>query len=79
MGAGSLGVYVRTLAPGVLYGDSAEFQTLAATLGVAHPSGYALYLLLAKVFTWLPLENPAWRVNLLPAVMGALALVACTG
>ena len=75
VGAGSLGVYVRTLAPGILYGDSAEFQTLAATLGVAHPSGYALYLLLAKVFTWLPWENIAWRVNLLSAVMGALALV----
>ena len=75
VGAGSLAVYVRTLAPGVLYGDSAEFQTLAATLGVAHPSGYALYLLLAKVFTRLPWENIAWRVNLLSAVMGALALM----
>jgi hypothetical protein len=75
VGAGSLGIYGRTLAPGILYGDSAEFQTLAATLGVAHPSGYALYLLLAKVFTWLPLHNLAWRVNLLSAVMGALALV----
>ena len=75
VGAGSLGVYVRTLAPDILYGDSAEFQTLAATLGVAHPSGYAPYLLLAKVFTWLPWQNIAWRVNLLSAVMGALALV----
>ncbi len=75
VGAGSLGAYGRTLAPGILYGDSAEFQTLAVTLGVAHPSGYALYLLLAKVFTWLPMQNLAWRVNLLSAVMGALALV----
>jgi len=75
LGAGSLGAYWRTLAPGILYGDSAEFQTLAVTLGVAHPSGYALYLLLAKVFTWLPLQNLAWRVNLLSAVMGALALM----
>jgi len=75
LGAGSLGAYVRTLAPGLLYGDSAEFQTLSATLGVAHPSGYAIYLLLTKIFTWLPLQNSAWRVNLLSAVMGALALV----
>jgi hypothetical protein len=75
LGSGSLGVYGRTLAPGLLYGDSAEFQTLAVTLGVAHPHGYALYLLLAKVFTWLPLQNLAWRVNLLSTVMGALALM----
>jgi hypothetical protein len=75
VGVGSLFAYGRTLAPDILYGDSAEFQTLAATLGVAHPSGYALYLLLAKVFTWLPLQNLAWRVNLFSAVMGALALV----
>jgi hypothetical protein len=75
LGLGSLGVYGRTLAPGILYGDSAEFQTLAVTLGVAHPHGYALYLLLAKVFTWLPLQNLAWRVNLLSTVMGVLALI----
>ncbi len=75
LGLSALGAYLRTLAPGLLYGDSAEFQTLAATFGVAHPSGYALYLLLAKIFTWLPFRSVAWRVNLLSAVMGALALV----
>ena len=75
VGVFSLSAYLRTLAPDILYGDSAEFQTLASTFGVAHPSGYALYLMVAKVFTWLPWHNLAWRVSLLSAVMGALGLV----
>ena len=38
-------LYVRTLAPSLLYGDSAEFQTIAYTLGIGHPTGYPLYRL----------------------------------
>src|SRR5437899_1936066 len=47
-------LYVRTLAPSVLPGDYAEFQMCAAVLGVPHPTGYPLYILLGKLFTLLP-------------------------
>jgi hypothetical protein len=57
LGLGGLLLYVRTLAPTLLRGDSAEFQTLAKTLGMTHPTGYPVYLLVAKVFTWLPVAN----------------------
>jgi hypothetical protein len=51
-------LYVRTLAPFLLRGDSAEFQTLAYTLGITHPTGYAIYLLFAKMFiTLLPIGS----------------------
>jgi len=74
VGIVSLAVYTRTLAPGVLYSDSAEFQTLAYTLGLTHPSGYPIYLLLAKLMTFLPVQNVAWRVNFVSAFHGALTL-----
>jgi uncharacterized membrane protein len=76
LGLGSLALYVRTLAPGLLYGDSGEFQTLAYSLGMSHPTGYPVYILLARLFTLLPLGDPAWRVNLFSAVLGALT-IAC--
>jgi hypothetical protein len=40
----ALAAYLRTLAPDVLYGDSAEFQTLAYTFGITHSTGYPTYL-----------------------------------
>ena len=67
-------LYVRTLAPSLLYGDSAEFQTIAYTLGVGHPTGYPIYVLLAKLFTFLPVGDIAYRVNLFSAFSAALAV-----
>ncbi|MBK8822702.1 MAG: DUF2723 domain-containing protein [Anaerolineales bacterium] len=58
----SLTLYLRTLAPSLLYGDSAEFQTIAFTLGLGHPTGYPVYILLAKLFTFLPFGDIAYRV-----------------
>jgi len=71
----SLGIYVHTLLPSVGVADTFEFQVVAPTLGVAHPTGYPLYVLLAKVFTFLPIGNVAWRVSLSAAVFGAGAVV----
>lgn len=65
-------VYLFTLAPTIYIEDSAEYITAAATLGIAHPSGYPLYILLGKLFTFIPLGTIAWRVNLMSAVFGAL-------
>lgn len=67
-------VYLRTLAPGVLDGDSGEWQYMAYILGIPHSTGYPLYILLAKLMTFLPLGTPAWRVNLLSAICAALAI-----
>ena len=74
VGICGLVMYVRTLAPDVLYGDSAEFQTLAYTLGTTHSTGYPIYLLLARLLGFLPIASPAWRVTLLSAVSAAVTL-----
>ena len=42
----ALVVYGITLAPTITTGDSGELVTAAATLSLAHPTGYPLYLLL---------------------------------
>lgn len=71
IGVGALSIYLRTLAPDILYGDSAEFQTLAYTLGVAHPTGYSMYMFMARLLGYLPIGTLAWRINLLSAVAAA--------
>ena len=70
-----LALYVSTLAPTILPADSGEFQIVGPLLGVAHPPGYALFTILAKLFSMLPLGDTAWRVNAMGALTGALTLV----
>lgn len=71
---GAFVLYTLTLAPSVMPGDYAEFQFSAAILGVPHPTGYPLYILLGKLFTLLPVGDVAYRVNLSSAVYMALAM-----
>ena len=74
IGVGILLLYIRTLAPSLLWGDSAEFQTLSYTLGMTHPSGYMTHIMIGKLFTYIPAGNIAYRVNLMSAFFGAIAV-----
>ncbi len=77
VGLGGFFIYARTLAPGLLPADAGEFQLAAPLLGVVHPTGYPLYLILGKVFTALvPLGDLAYRRNLLSSVFSALTVAA---
>lgn len=67
-------VYLTTLAPTVMWYDMGEFATVSATLGIAHNTGYPLLILLGKAFTFLPVGDTAYRVNLMSAVFTALAV-----
>lgn len=68
--AGSLLLYVNTLSPGLLPADAGELQLVAAKWGVAHPTGFPLYSILANVAARLPLgPGPAFRANLLSAII----------
>jgi len=69
----SLAVYLASLPRTVSFEDSAEFVTAAATLGVPHPSGFPLYVLLARLFVWLPFGTIPWRVAFFSAVCAAAA------
>ena len=74
--AGSFLLYLRTLAPSVatIFDDSLEFQLVCYQGGIAHPSGYPLYTMLGKLFTFLPVGDVAYRVNLMSAFFGALTV-----
>ena len=69
----ALAVYIATLAPTVTFVDSGELIVAAKYLGVAHPPGTPLYVLLAHMFTLLPFGNIALRVNFASALFAALA------
>ncbi|MFN2223297.1 MAG: DUF2723 domain-containing protein [Candidatus Promineifilaceae bacterium] len=73
---GAFLLYVNTLSPDLLPADAGELQLVAARWGVAHPTGYPLYSILANVATRLPLgPNPAFRANLLSATTSAATLL----
>ncbi|XP_063295510.1 protein O-mannosyl-transferase TMEM260 [Pelobates fuscus] len=67
-------VYFKTLHPSVPGGDSGELITAAYELGVAHPPGYPLFTVLAKLaMMLLPFGSVAYRVNFLCGLFGAIA------
>ena len=68
-----LALYVATLSPFVDTNDPAEFQTLAATGGIAH-AGYPAYVMLLQLAGSVPIRTLAWRANLLTACFGAVAV-----
>lgn len=75
LGLLSLALYVRTLVPWLLPGDSGEFQVLAHQVGIAHTTGYPVYMLLGKLFiTLVPAGDVAYRVNLFSAFMAAVTV-----
>lgn len=65
-------IYFYYLCPTIAAGDSGEFITSAKILGVPHPPGYPLYTIIGHVFTYLPMNSVAWRVNLTSAIFCAL-------
>lgn len=72
-----LTVYGMTLAPGLTWAnsgaDGGDLITAAAVGGVPHPTGYPVYLLLARFFQLLPIGSLAFRTNLLSALAAACA------
>lgn len=72
---GAFALYLVFLVPGVLSGDAGELAYHPALLGIPHPTGYPLYLLLGRVWLWImPWGELAWRMNVFSAIWGALAV-----
>jgi len=69
-------VYLSTMATTVPYWDCGEFIATSFILGVPHPPGSPLYLILGRIFSMLPLNTDiAFRVNLLSPITSALAVM----
>jgi tetratricopeptide (TPR) repeat protein len=65
--------YLFTLAPSITVGDSGELCASSQILGIVHSPGYPLYSLFGKLFSVsLPFASPAYRVNVMSSLFGAL-------
>src|SRR5450759_4703222 len=75
-GGGRPGLHrVRADAPaGRLRRRLAEMQKAPPALDIAHPTGYPTYVLLGKLWSFLPIGSVAFRMNLLSAVYAAVAV-----
>lgn len=66
-------VYQFTLAPTVDFIDAGELATDSFTLGIAHPTGYPLFVLLGWIFSHLPIAATViGRLNEMAALFTAL-------
>lgn len=76
----ALAGYLRMAAPDVLAGDPGEFQFAAWRWGLAHPTGYPLYLIAGGLWQRLLAlfgVSPAAALNVFSSVTGAAAVAVC--
>ncbi len=67
-------LYLVTLAPSTAMWDTSEYITAAYTLGLPHPPGNPLFVLIGRVFAILPIaQSIAVRINILAAVCSAVS------
>jgi len=74
----ALAVYSWMLAPTVTPTDSGELVLAAYGLGVAHPPGVPLWIMLTHIASLVPVGNVAVRINFSSAVFAALACAMLT-
>ncbi|MBN1944688.1 MAG: DUF2723 domain-containing protein [Bradymonadales bacterium] len=70
------GLYAFTGAPTVFWLDSSELAAGAFELGITHPPGHPLFVLVGKAATLLPIGSIAFKIHLLSALLTASALTA---
>src|SRR5258705_6601068 len=76
----ALWAYALTLSPTVAWvnlgEDSGDLLAASVTLGIPHPTGYPLFVLLGRLATFLPVGSIAFRINLVAAVAAAVSVYA---
>ena len=72
--AGALLLYILTLAPTTQFWDTSEYIAAAYSLGIPHPPGNPLFVLMAHVWGLIPfVSGYAERINLFAAVTSAVS------
>ena len=67
-------VYLLTMMPDLGFTDSGELATVAHTLGIAHPTGYPLYTILAHVWSLLSPFSTVVDLNLFAVITTSLSI-----
>jgi hypothetical protein len=74
VGLGALVLYVLTLAPTTQFWDTSEYIAAAYTLGIPHPPGNPLFVVMGHVWGLIPWgAGYAYRINLFAAVTSAVS------
>ena len=69
-------LYLRTMAPTFSFWDCGEFIATAYTLGIPHPPGAPLFLLLGRLFSMIPFfSDTGARVNLISTLASAATVM----
>src|ERR1700759_2617555 len=67
-------VYRIPLEPPTEMGDTSDYIAAAKTLGLPHPPGNPLFVLIGRVFSILPIASSvAVRINILAAICSAVS------
>lgn len=68
-------IYVLTLEPKLVGGDTSWFAIQVPKMYVLVPTGYPSFSIFGKLISMLPIKDMAYRLNLLSAVFGALTIL----
>ena len=71
----TFGIYFSTMAPTVSFWDTGEFIATSYILGIPHPPGSPLFLLIGKLFTLVPISSDiAFRMNIFSPLISAATI-----
>lgn len=65
-------IYLVNLCPQVSFFDSGELISSSSSLGISHPPGYSLYIILSHPFKYIPISSLPFKISLFSAVFGSL-------
>ncbi len=69
-------VYLATKAPTLTFWDCGEFIAVSHILGIPHPPGTPLFVMIGRLFALLPFFNdPGARINFLSVVSSSIAVL----
>ena len=74
VGAAAFVLYAIWAPPSFYWLDSGELSAAGVGLGVAHPTGFPLYIMLSRAAALVPAGELAFRINLLSGLCAAIAV-----
>lgn len=70
-------VALPSLPDSICFGDFGDLQLASITLGIMHPPGYAGFVAVGHLATWVPWVDPAYMVSLACLASGLIVLWLC--
>lgn len=71
----SLVLYILTVAPTTSFWDCGEFIACSYTMGIPHPPGAPMFIMLGRVFSLFPFFDVGLRVNMVSVFSSALTVL----